>query len=533
MIGVASSLLRSVFGSETVRPSLLPERGTNVTESSVGGHQGRYKLVPMSLAAALPAGPRLTLTSSRRIEVLEALRVPYELAVPHELARGEAELTLARLRRTGGGPSLFWPDGALSGRGAYRLGLTPLFTDLLATDEADRLLRATGLAWHKELEIIDGDGRVAAEIRRADDGSIFLPFDPDDAAETLLREDYLELTTPAVARKTNALARAAYYRVRPFLPRGLQMAMRRRFSRVQERATFPRWHTEPALHELYQLLLKLIDEVAGEPVPRLAPWPGGKSWAFVLTHDVETAAGYKRIEAVLDAEERHSLRSAWFLVPERDYSVSDKSVAGLVERGCEVAVHGLRHDGRDLSVQELPIRLPAMRAWAERWGATGFRAPATHRQWELMPRLGFDYDSSYSDVARYEPQAGGSCSWLPFFIDDLVELPITLPMDHTLFELLGHADGSVWHEKAALLRDRGGMALLLTHPDYLDDTRLREYELFLETVAGDETAWFALPREVSTWWRRRAASRITRDGNRWIVVGPAAGQARIEFGAPV
>ena len=29
-------------------------------------------------------------------------------------------------------------------------------------------------------------------------------------------------------------------------------------------------------------------EIAEEPVPRLAPWPDGKHWALVLTHDVET-----------------------------------------------------------------------------------------------------------------------------------------------------------------------------------------------------------------------------------------------------
>ena len=479
----------------------------------------------MSLGELHPAGPTLTLTSSRRLEVLEALRVPYELAP------GGVGSRLTRLERTGGGPALLWPAGTVGARGAYRLGLTPLFTGLLPGDEAERALRSTGLTWHRELDIVDHDGQVAAEIRRADDGSLFLPFDPDDAARTLLRENYLELTTQAVARRAKELARTAYYRVRPLVPRGLQMALRRRFARVQEEAAFPRWPAETALDDLYQLMLRLIDEVAGEPVPHLASWPGGKSWALILTHDVETAIGYERIDAILDAEARHDLRSAWFFVPERDYQVSDQRVAELAERGCEVGVHGLRHDGRDLSPDEIGRRLPAMRAWAEKWGATGFRAPATHRRWDLMPRLGFDYDSSYSDVARYEPQAGGSCSWLPFFIDDLVELPITLPMDHTLFELLQHADGRAWHEKAAFLRERGGMALLLTHPDYLDDARLLEYERFLEAMRGDDTAWFALPYEVSAWWRRRAASHIVLRGNSWAVKGPAAGEALMQFGS--
>lgn len=480
----------------------------------------------MTVSEPPQARPGLLLSSSSCIEVLEALGVPYEFIT------GAPEPRLTRLEHASGGPALMWLRGP-GLRGAYRLGRIPLLTGLMSDEEAESLLDATGQTWRRELDIVDAEGRVVAATRRADDGSLFLPFDPDDASGTLLREAYLELTTPKITTKTKTLARAAYYRLRPLLPRGVQMALRRRFARVQDRATFPRWPIETALHDLYDLVQTLVDEIAGAPVPRLASWPNGKSWAFVLTHDVETESGYQRIQAVLDAEERQGLRSAWFFVPERDYLVEDEQVARLATQGCEVGVHGLRHDGRDLSPDELPSRLPAMHSWAKRWGATGFRAPATQRQWELMPRLGFDYDSSYSDVARYEPQPGGSCSWLPFFINDLVELPITLPMDHTLFEILGHADGNAWYDKAAFLRDRGGMALLLTHPDYLNDVRLREYERFLKEVGGDETAWCALPHEVSAWWRRRAASRVVPSIAGWTVEGPAAREARIELGAPV
>jgi hypothetical protein len=469
---------------------------------------------------------RPLLMSSRPLHVLHALGVSYELGAK------TTDHGLGRLERTGVGPALLWSDSTDGERGAFRFGETPLFTRVLPDAEAHRLLVGTGLAWEKELEIVRPDGRAVSAIRRAEDGSVFLPFDPDDAAGTLLREAYLDLTNPAASRKTTALARAAYYRLRPLLPRGVQMALRRSFARVQERAAFPHWPTETALHDFYALLLRLIDEVAGEPVPRFAPWPDGKAWALVLTHDVESAVGYHRIDTVIDVERRLGLRSAWYLIPERDYQVEDKRVYALAEQGCEVGVHGVRHDGRDLSPGDVERRLPAMRIWAERWGAAGFRSPATHRRWELMPLLGFDYDSSYSDVARYEPQPGGSCSWLPFFIEGLVELPITLPMDHTLFELLGHADASVWHEKASFLRERGGMALLLTHPDYLDEARLREYKGFLEAFANDETAWRALPREVSAWWRRRAASRIVRGDGGWTVEGPAAHEARVDLGAP-
>jgi hypothetical protein len=185
------------------------------------------------------------------------------------------------------------------------------------------------------------------------------------------------------------------------------------------------------------------------------------------------------------------------------------------------------------SPQMIRERLPAIREHAERWGASGFRSPATQRHWEWMGLLGFDYDSSFPDTDPYEPQPGGSCSWLPFFIEDLVELPITLPQDHTLFVILRKAGASTWIDKARQLRERSGMALLLTHPDYLTQPTIAEaYVSFLAEFHGDESAWRALPRDVAAWWRRRAASHVEPFGDGWRVVGPAADEAVVETRAP-
>ena len=123
-----------------------------------------------------------------------------------------------------------------------------------------------------------------------------------------------------------------------------------------------------------------------------------------------------------------------------------------------------------------------------------------------MPLLGFDYDSSYPDTDPFEPQGGGCCTWLPFFNQGMVELPLTMTQDHTLFVILRQPDERAWVEKAEFLRSRGGMALLDTHPDYLVDRDvLAAYARFLESFAQDDRAWKALPSEVSGWWRRRAS----------------------------
>jgi hypothetical protein len=72
------------------------------------------------------------------------------------------------------------------------------------------------------------------------------------------------------------------------------------------------------------------------------------------------------------------------------------------------------------------------------------------------------------------------------------------------------------------------MALLITHPDYMLERRTRRaYRRLLEAFRHDPTAWSALPREVSAWWRRRAASQLERTGHDWRIVGPAAKAGRV------
>jgi hypothetical protein len=96
-----------------------------------------------------------------------------------------------------------------------------------------------------------------------------------------------------------------------------------------------------------------------------------------------------------------------------------------------------------------------------------------------------------------------------------------------------HRDESIWIDKAEGLRERGGMALLITHPDYmLDEARVTAYRRFLERYATDGDVWRALPGEVAAWWRRRHASAIRRSAGGWEISGPAAGAARIALVDP-
>jgi hypothetical protein len=457
--------------------------------------------------------------------------------VPYRIEEGERRSTdacaLARVEGAGAqAPALYWPQpDETSAPGGYHLDGIPLFGSVATDERSAEWRKALGGRWRVHARIQDERGH-AASIWRDERGSVLLPFDPDEVMRTFWSEGYHLLRGATRTGQAKRLAMRSYYRMRPIIPRSAQIGIRRALSRVQMRTRFPRWPAETGLHDLYDLLFRLLASVAGEPVPWIAPWPAGKSSALVLTHDVETSLGYQHVHLLRDVELAAGCRSSWNFVPKR-YAVEDRQIEALRARGFEIGVHGLYHDGRDLESRALlEERLPEMRAYAERWHATGFRSPATHRRWEWMPLLGFDYDSSYPDTDPFEPQGGGCCTWLPFFNDDMVELPITLPQDHTLFVIL-RRDESAWHAKAEFLRRRGGMALLITHPDYmLEPARVESYRRFLDSATKDPGVWCALPSEVSAWWRRRAASQVERAGEGWRVVGPAAGDASVALVEP-
>jgi hypothetical protein len=144
-----------------------------------------------------------------------------------------------------------------------------------------------------------------------------------------------------------------------------------------------------------------------------------------------------------------------------------------------------------------------------------------------MPELACLYDTSFPDTDPFEPQAGGCCSIFPFFLGDLVELPITLVQDHTLFEILRERSIQRWVEKSEWIIENNGLINLLVHPDYLlKEERLGLYEEFLEFLRAQVGGWHALPREVAEWWKERESLECRDDADGGVhIVGPRAAVA--------
>ena len=220
--------------------------------------------------------------------------------------------------------------------------------------------------------------------------------------ETLLHERYRS------AAGSSSRLRAAYYHARPLIPRSAQLALRRVCARRQRRRAFPRWPIEPVLVEHRDAQLRSELQRSGEAeLPVLAAWPDGHRFAFVLTHDVESALGIEAIHRVREVERSFGFRSSWNFCAEQ-YSIPAGTFESLRAEGCQIGLPGIDHRGKLFTSRaRFEAALPKIHRYLAEWDAVGFRSPALHRNPEWMPELGCRYDSSFPDTDPFEPQPGG------------------------------------------------------------------------------------------------------------------------------
>ncbi|MCC6456165.1 MAG: hypothetical protein IT328_14520 [Caldilineaceae bacterium] len=291
-----------------------------------------------------------------------------------------------------------------------------------------------------------------------------------------------------------------YYKFKPLIPRRAQVWLRSRMARRQRARSERVW---PIL------------ERAGRPPDGWPGWPEGRRFALVLVHDVELAVGQSRCLQLMQLEQALGFRSVFNFVPER-YRVDPELRATLARNGFEVGVHGLLHDGKLFESRAIFLaRAQRINQYLREWQAVGFCSPSSHHQLDWMHDLDIEYDSSTFDTDPFEPQPDGLESIFPLWIageppgTGFVEFPYTLVQDYTLFILLGEKTNDIWKRKLCWIADKGGLAFLITHPDYMSfagsSPSFQEYpvELYREFLEHVQTAyegqyWHALPREVAS-----------------------------------
>jgi hypothetical protein len=236
----------------------------------------------------------------------------------------------------------------------------------------------------------------------------------------------------------------------------------------------------------------------------------------------------------MDVDESFGVKASFQIVPQQRYAASTDFIRAVQHRGFEINVHGLCHDGRLFDSRETFLeRARLINRYAAEYGALGFRSPVMYRNVHWYDALEFEYDMSVPNVAHLDPQHGGCCTVMPYFIGRILELPLTLTQDYTLFHLLEARTIDLWKEQASIVAARHGLVSVLVHPDYVVSARyMALYQELLAFLAGfcvSRNIWHALPKAVNEWWRQRAATRLVRSADGWRVLGPASERARVAY----
>jgi len=371
---------------------------------------------------------------------------------------------------------------------------------------------------------------------RAEAGRVQFPFDFSSVIDNLRHERYAVDARSSLARLTGGNGtRQLYYLARPLLP----FAVRKRLQRTRlsgwRTIGFPRWPVDVTVDCLMEeALSRVLEHLGATAVPFIWFWPDGASSCAMMTHDVESAAGLGFCDTLMDIDESFDIKSSFQIVPRKRYDVSGNALARFHQRGFEVNVHDLNHDGSLFGSRQQFLKAAVeINRYAKAFGSSGFRSGAMYRNQDWLGALDISYDMSVPNVAHLEPQRGGCCTVMPYFIGDVLELPLTTVQDYSLFHILGDYSIELWRRQINMIRERHGLMTFLSHPDYLIERRSREvYVALLSHLAqlrqeGD--VWFALPREVDRWWRNRRQLQLVRGGNGWRIEGPDSERARVAY----
>jgi hypothetical protein len=140
---------------------------------------------------------------------------------------------------------------------------------------------------------------------------------------------------------------------------------------------------------------------------------------------------------------------------------------------------------------------------------------------------------SFPNVAHLDPQRGGCCTVMPYFIGEILELPLTTVQDYTLFHLLNERSIDLWKRQIEIILAKNGLVSFIVHPDYIQepDTMAVYHQLLahLAELREQGNLWFALPGEIDTWWRARSKMSVVRDGESWRIEGEGAERAVLAF----
>lgn len=372
---------------------------------------------------------------------------------------------------------------------------------------------------------------VVHATKSPDAAEIRLPFDFEEVIGNLRRERYLSGSTSTLLH-SDAL-HGLYYAIRPLLPVSIRKHLQKLRLKDWHQIPFPRWPVDRTVDQLMeQLLLMILQSDRVKEIPFIWFWPDGASACAVMTHDVEAEPGKEFCPKLMDINESFAIPASFQIVPEERYSVSSEFLESIRKRGFEVNVQDLNHDGHLYrSYAEFCGRVANINQYGRDFQAHGFRSAILYRNQEWFRHLDFEYDMSVPNVAHLDPQRGGCCTIMPYFLEGILELPVTTTQDYSLFHILSDYSLDLWKLQADLILQNHGFMNFIVHPDYITtEVAQQTYRGLLGLISNlreERGVWVALPLEVNRWWRQRSRMRLVRQDNTWRIDGPGKERARV------
>jgi hypothetical protein len=365
-----------------------------------------------------------------------------------------------------------------------------------------------------------------------ENGTARLPFDLSQVVDGLRGETYASDWRDGSA---NSPLASLYYLFRPLLPVAVRKHLQKLRLRGWENIPFPHWPVDRTVDNLLERVLLLSLRAQNlKQIPFIWFWPEGASSCALMTHDVETSLGVDLCRMLMDANDSFGIKASFQVIPEERYHVTPAFLQSIRDRGFEVVVHDLNHDGRLFQNRECFVeRAAKINAYGKQFGAAGFRAGVLYRNQLWYDLLDFEYDMSVPNVAHLDPQRGGCCTVMPYFVGKVLEIPVTTTQDYTLFHILNDYSTTLWERQIELIMEKHGLISVVIHPDYLTSARARNiYEGLLAHLAqlkAKANLWLTTPGEVNTWWRQRAEMTLVEEDGQWRIEGAGKERASIAF----
>jgi hypothetical protein len=367
---------------------------------------------------------------------------------------------------------------------------------------------------------------------RIEASTCFLPFDLTKVVESIREERYLAKSQRPLWKK---MVHAAYYSCRPCLPVPIRRRLQRAWLKGWERKPFPSWPVDCTVDKILEKALAFAIKTSRESrIPFIWFWPEGKSCCAIMTHDVETAAGLDFCDTLMDINDSFGIKSSFQLIPEARYTVASPILGHMRRRGFEVNIHDLRHDGHLFRERNrFQEQAERINDYARKFGSKGFRSGALYRNLQWYGALTMSYDMSVPNVGHLDPQPGGCCTVMPFYVGNILELPVTTIQDYSLYNILNTYSLDLWRQQIEIISNQHGLISFIVHPDYLGNSLARHtYEELLRTLVrqrAEENVWIPRPGDVDTWWRQRSRLQLVPDGSNWRLAGVGAERAKVAY----